>query len=88
MKAYPLLLFCLFFLSNITNAQSDKITLRGKVVDQTTKEPLAFAHIGIAKIGIGTTTSDRGEFELKVPINIFVRNVNIARPDGPNMIVI
>ena len=78
MKAYPLLLFCLFFLSNITNAQSDKITLRGKVVDQTTKEPLAFAHIGIAKIGIGTTTSDRGEFELKVPINIFEEELTVS----------
>ena len=78
MKAYPLLLFCLFFLSNITNAQSDKITLCGKVVDQTTKQPLAFAHIGIAKIGIGTTTSDRGEFELKVPINIFEEALTVS----------
>ena len=78
MKASSFLLFCLFLFSNITNAQSDKITLRGKVIDQTTKEPLAFAHIGIAKIGIGTTTSDRGEFEFKVPQNIFEEELTVS----------
>ncbi len=78
MKASSLLLFCLFLFSNISTAQSDKITLRGKVIDQATKEPLAFAHIGIAKIGIGTTTSDRGEFEFKVPQNIFEEELTVS----------
>ncbi len=78
MKAPSLLLFCLFLFSNISIAQSDKITLRGKVIDKATKEPLAYAHIGIAKIGIGTTTSDRGEFEFKVPQNIFEEELTVS----------
>ena len=78
MKASSLLFFCLFLFSNISTAQTDKITLRGKVIDQTTKEPLAFAHIGIPKIGIGTTTSERGEFEFKVPLNIFEEEMTVS----------
>lgn len=78
MKAPSLLLFCLLFLANISHAQTDKITLRGKVIDQSTKEPLAFAHIGIPKIGIGTTTSEKGEFEFKVPQNVFEEQLTVS----------
>ncbi len=78
MKTPSLLLFCLFLMANISNAQTSTITLRGKVIDQATKEPLAFAHIGIPKIGIGTTTSEKGEFEFKVPQNIFEEELTVS----------
>jgi hypothetical protein len=65
-------------MANITHAQTSKITLRGKVIDQATKEPLAFAHIGIPKIGIGTTTSEKGEFEFKVPPNVFEEELTVS----------
>ncbi len=66
MKAPFFLIFSLLFISNITLAQ-DKFTLKGIVVDLDTKEPLPYAHIGIPELGIGTTTSDKGEFEFKIP---------------------
>ena len=78
MKIPSLLPFCLFFMANITHAQTSRITLRGKVIDQATKEPLAFAHIGIPKIGIGTTTSEKGEFEFKVPANVFEEELTVS----------
>jgi len=78
MKAPSILLFCLLLITNITHAQTDKITLRGKVIDQVTKEPLPFAHIGIPKIGIGTTTSEKGEFEFKVPQNVFEEELTVS----------
>ncbi len=78
MKAPSLLIFCFLFLANLTHSQSDKITLRGKVIDSSTKEPLAYAHIGIPKIGIGTTTSEKGIFEFKVPQNIFEDELTVS----------
>ena len=65
-------------MANIAHSQSSKITLRGKIIDQATKEPLAFAHIGIPKIGIGTTTSEKGEFEFKVPANVFEEKLTVS----------
>jgi len=78
MKAPSLFLFCFLFLVNITHAQTEKITLRGKIIDQSTKEPLPYAHVGIPKIGIGTTTSERGIFELKVPQNVFEEKLTVS----------
>lgn len=78
MKASVLLIFTLLFITSISHAQTDKITLRGKVIDQATKEPLAFAHLGIPTIGTGTTTSEKGEFEFKVPLNIFEEELTVS----------
>ncbi len=41
--------------------------LRGKVVDETTGEPLPFAGIGNRGNTIGTATNGKGEFSLKLP---------------------
>lgn len=68
MKAPFLFLFSLLFISNITLAQ-EKFTLKGKIVDLETRQPLPYAHIGIPELGIGTTTSDKGDFVLKIPID-------------------
>ena len=66
MKAPFFLILSLLFISNITLAQ-DKFTLKGKVIDQETSQSLPYAHIGIPELGIGTTTSDKGDFVLKIP---------------------
>ena len=66
MKIYLIALFSL--LSILSNAQtSEYLTLEGKVVDSKTNRPLAFAHIGVPALGIGTTTSDKGIFRFKIP---------------------
>ena len=59
--------FTLLLFSSLTFAQNNYRTIRGKVYDQKTKEPVPYAHVGILDKGIGTTTSDNGIFVLKVP---------------------
>ena len=66
MKIRFILFLCIFFITKNSHAQNH-FTLKGTVIDKETKEPLAFAHIGIPSKGIGTATSDHGEFSLKIP---------------------
>ena len=74
-KFYNLLavIFCLFLSTNI-QAQyptvanpSDQVRVYGLILDKDTKEPVPFAHIGLPKQGLGTTSGNNGFFELKVP---------------------
>jgi len=60
------LLISLLFCAQAFFAQS-MINITGKVIDQQTKEPIGFAHIGIPEKGIGTTSGANGAFDLKLP---------------------
>ncbi len=42
-------------------------TIRGKIYDAETEQPIAFAHVGIPEKGIGTTSAEDGLFILKIP---------------------
>ncbi|MCG8386539.1 MAG: S41 family peptidase [Cytophagales bacterium] len=55
---------------NVTKAQ-ENITLLGKVNDKTTGEPIAYAHIYIKDLFIGTTSNQLGEYVIKIPKNAF-----------------
>lgn len=66
MKIRLYLLFTLLIFSSLSTAQEYR-TIRGKVYDKNTNQPVAYAHVGIPEKGIGTTTSDNGIFVLKVP---------------------
>ncbi len=66
MKNHIYLFFALQFFSIFTFGQEYR-TIRGKVYDKQTNEPVPYAHVGILEKGIGTTTSDNGIFVLKVP---------------------
>src|SRR5208283_3793459 len=62
-------------------AQTDSspfITLRGKVIDQTTSKPISFASVYLENSGIGTVTNNDGEFILKVPESAISNTVTIA----------
>ncbi len=48
-------------------AQAQQITIRGKVVDRETKEPLPYASIGIIGKPIGLISNVQGEFDFHVP---------------------
>ncbi len=58
-------IFC-FLLAAITG-QAQKITISGTAVDKETKEPLAFASIGIKGKSIGTITNLQGDFDFHIP---------------------
>ncbi len=58
-----IILFILFSL----NVGYSQISIKGKVVDQYTKQPIAYANIGIVKTSFGTISNEDGSFSLKVP---------------------
>ncbi len=66
MKNLTTILAIFLFFSTGLSAQST-IVLTGKIVDKITKEPIAYAHIGIPEQGIGTTSGHDGKFKFKVP---------------------
>ncbi len=66
MKIRLYLLFSFLLFSTLSIAQQYR-TIRGKVYDKKTNQPVAYAHVGILEKGIGTTTSDNGIFVFKVP---------------------
>src|SRR5512133_1567565 len=53
------------------NFQQDYVTIRGKVVDNQTGNPLVFATVAIKESNIAIVTNIDGEFTLKVmpPVN-------------------
>jgi pimeloyl-ACP methyl ester carboxylesterase len=46
---------------------SSLTTIRGRVFDRDSKEPLQYVNVGILQQGLGTVTDDRGAFELEFP---------------------
>ncbi|MFA6025333.1 MAG: DUF5686 family protein, partial [Ignavibacteriaceae bacterium] len=58
-------LLLLFFISPIDFAQTN-ISLRGKVVDAVTGEPLVFANVRLANSSTGSITNKEGFFEIKI----------------------
>lgn len=59
----------LFFLANFITAQT---TLNFRLNDCETKEPIAYAHIGIAEKSVGTISNEQGLVSLNIP----AKNVN------------
>jgi hypothetical protein len=55
------------FLFSIVSAHSQDLLIAGKVFDARSREPLAFASIGIVGISLGTVTNAKGEFDFFVP---------------------
>ena len=55
----------LFFFVNFVTAQT---TLNFRVDDCETKEPISFAHIGIAEKSVGTISNEKGFFSLDIPV--------------------
>lgn len=73
MKTRPFLLLLLsFFLSSVSYAQQNGITVRGKILDQNSQQPIEFATVMLADTEkqqaiTGTSTDIDGNFELKTP---------------------
>src|SRR5512138_1043226 len=52
--------------NRIKKAPQDFVTVKGKVVDASTKEPLVFASVGVRESNVGIITNLDGEFTLKI----------------------
>jgi hypothetical protein len=61
MKNITLPLFLLFYLSFFAQ---EKITIAATLIDDNTGTPIEFANIGFENRGVGTVSSEQGEFEL------------------------
>lgn len=57
-----------FLLNSIsTFCRGQAIELRGIVIDSITSLPVAYASVGVKKLGTGTITNQEGKFLLKIP---------------------
>lgn len=54
------------------------ITIRGQVFDAQTKEPIPFAAVGIAELGIGNVTNHDGLFTLKINKNLTNKTLTVT----------
>ncbi len=72
-----IILFTLFFLSFFT-VSGQTGTLRGRVVDKISREPVPFAPIGITSLAVGITADADGEFEIKdLPPGVYNLDVKV-----------
>jgi hypothetical protein len=54
-------------LTLIAHLASAQKTLKVALTDCKTKEPIPYAHVGIAEKGIGTISNEQGRFALRIP---------------------
>lgn len=84
MKYYCIQLLSFFFLSlnsQVSFAQENTYTITGKVVEEASGQPIAFATVMVAEVEskkpiAGTTTSDDGRFQLKTEASDFYIEVS------------
>ncbi len=62
-----LLAACALIAVSIPVSAQQTIIVKGKVIDERTKEPVFFANVGIPGTTIGTFTDENGMFTLKIP---------------------
>lgn len=63
-------LVIILWLMSWTVFSQENIKIVGRIVDKDTKEPLAYAHVGIMGKAIGTISNLNGEFEFNIPSQI------------------
>jgi len=56
--------FCLLAFTSLYG--QNLLNIQGKVTDAKSGQPVAYAHVGIPELGLGTTTSNSGSFVFKV----------------------
>jgi len=85
-KFSPLLsVFFLFLISNYGQAQAPsrpnsggQLKIYGYILDKKTQEPIPFAHVGLPKVGLGTTSGKNGYFELKISEKYSSENITVS----------
>lgn len=57
---------------------SQDILIQGRVVDGKTSEPLAYAHLILEDVSLGTSTNKNGVYAFKVPEDMLYKKVRIS----------
>src|SRR5687767_13661203 len=73
----PLHLIIAFF-SVLSATAQQEITLSGKVFDEKSNQPLAYASISIAEKAIGTVTNANGEFDFHLSREFIYDSITIS----------
>ncbi|MGC3948081.1 MAG: carboxypeptidase-like regulatory domain-containing protein [Chryseolinea sp.] len=71
------LLFILLFAFE-AHGQESFVTIQGRLIDQSTNEPIPYASIQVLGASIGTTTNDDGRFVFHVPIALEVKAIRVS----------
>ena len=74
-KAGLAMMGMLVLFSQLTTAQEDFYTIKGKVKDKDTKKEVIFASVSIAGTHIGTVTNSDGEFIIKIKNSLNVKDL-------------
>ncbi|MDY6799782.1 MAG: carboxypeptidase-like regulatory domain-containing protein [Bacteroidota bacterium] len=64
-----------------------QFTIKGKVIDQASEEPLAYANISILGKSIGTVTNNDGAFVFKIPARFLQLNLAVSFVGYKNAII-
>ena len=77
MKILSILIFALGLSVFSTAQQPGKIvqTIKGKVINATTNEPISYTNIGLEGTYFGTASDGEGNFELKIPHELVSKNI-------------
>ena len=77
MKLLSIIAVLLFLFSGVSAQQSGKVfkTIKGKVINISTNEPVSYTNIGIEGTLHGTASDDQGNFELKIPKELISKNI-------------
>ncbi len=71
---YTYLILVHLLMAFSTYAQT-QITLKGKVVDDASKEPLSYSYVTIGGVALGTVTNGEGDFVLNIPAEYKNNNI-------------
>lgn len=77
MRRISILLILAFF--NLTGTAQTRTTIAevisGKIVNETTNEPISYTNIGLENTLIGTASNAEGNFQLEIPKDMVDRNI-------------
>jgi hypothetical protein len=68
----------LLFFSTSTLVIAQEITIRGKVIDAETEQPLGYAHLIFKELDLGTSTDFAGIYRLKLPEKFLGEKVQVS----------
>jgi hypothetical protein len=69
------------------NDQQDIITIKGKVVDAETRNPLVFATVSVLETNVAIVTNIEGEFTLKIGETVTSKNLEVTFLGYKNKVV-
>lgn len=77
MKTLFILVFSILFVQIAATQETGKIveTVKGKVVDSASNEPVSYTNIGLEGTFLGTASDAEGNFELKIPAEMVGKDI-------------